>query len=321
MPITILESHWQHRNSGVRLETVLCNLPHLPPPPYSQTAPPLNGGDNLKVSRSRWEGPKTTKKRPRSKEAADLTFLNIRHAVFTPPPFTRNSRFPSRTLPPLGVRGCNLDATDAKVFKVGDSVRVRRLNIDGEKSSWSSGWQCGKVLSYVPMRGYIGNFGHAYCVDVVQSGQHIIQTYVQFLGEICPDDGLDHEEDSLTAEECRKRRQKANYIYTRIPSDTTIFGIPHQDIWTPAEILSWAKGGHIHVRPLAGPTAGKKMIVQDALPYTLETAVACRKIGDSVFGPSGKLFLADISVKPLEMADDPATVSSFSPSALTASWQ
>jgi hypothetical protein len=55
----------------------------------------------------------------------------------------------------------------------------------------------------------LGNFGHAYCVRIVKFGQENVQQYVQFLGEICPDDDLDHEEDFLTAEECRKRRQKA----------------------------------------------------------------------------------------------------------------
>ncbi|KAJ7266872.1 hypothetical protein B0H12DRAFT_137423 [Mycena haematopus] len=159
------------------------------------------------------------------------------------------------------------------------------------------------------MRVYIGNYGHAYRVAVAQSGTHVLQTYVQFLGEICPDDGSDHEEDFLTAEECWKRRQKANYIYTRIPSDQMISGISQKDVWTPAEVLSWAKHGRIRVRSLAGPTAGQKLRVTDALPYTLETAVACRKQGQNVLGPSGKLYLDEISVQSLRMADDRSRLS------------
>jgi hypothetical protein len=123
----------------------------------------------------RWQSPQTIRRQ--RLDAAERAFLNIRCAVFTPPLFTRNSRFPSRTLPPPGLRGCNLDATDAKVFMVintfllsrhaalaylwgfsqaGDKVRVRRLIIDGERSTWSE-WQRGQVIGYVPMRVYVSH--------------------------------------------------------------------------------------------------------------------------------------------------------------------
>ncbi|KAF7360483.1 hypothetical protein MVEN_00779000 [Mycena venus] len=315
MPTTTLES--QRRNSVVLLEALPCNLPHLPPPPSLQESPPLHDSEGLKVTvarptgMSQWQSPQTTRRLRH--DAAERAFLNIRKAVFTPPLLTRNSRFPSRTLPPPGLRGCNLDATDTKTFAVGDSVRVRRLNIDGAKPSWSE-WQRGQVVSYVPMRVFIGNFGHAYCVRVPQSGEETV--HVQFMGEICLDDGLDHEKDSLTAEECMRRRQKANYIYTRIPSDKTIAGVPHKDVWTPAEVLKWIKQGEIFVRSLAGPTAGQKLVVAEALPYTLETAVACRKQAQNVIGPTGKLFLSDIAIKPLKKAIEPSTVSLPSLSAL-----
>ncbi|KAJ7869145.1 hypothetical protein B0H14DRAFT_2727920 [Mycena olivaceomarginata] len=312
MAITTLESHHRH-NSVVIPEPVSCNLPHLPPPPYSQNPPlPGDGTDNLKVSRTMSRCPQTTKRLRLNAVDSERAFLNIRHAIFTPPLFSRNSRFPSRSLPPPGLRGCNLDAVDTKVFKVGDRVRVRRLNIGEEQSSWSE-WQRGEVVSYIPMRVYLGNFGHAYCVRV---------QYVQFLGEICPDDDLDHEEDFLTAEECRKRRQKANYIYTRIPSDKSISGLPDKNVWTPAEILSWVKPGHIFVRSLAGPTAGEKLVVKEAIPYTLEAAVACRKHGEFVIGPTGQLFLTDIAIKPLQKAQlDPSAVALPSLSALTPPFQ
>ncbi|KAJ6588741.1 hypothetical protein B0H19DRAFT_1100920 [Mycena capillaripes] len=317
MAITTVES--QRRNSVVLLEALPCNLPHLPPPPYSRSPPPLNESSRVPrlMSGHRWQSTQTARRL--RLDAAERAFLNIRHPVFTAPLFSRNSRFPSRTLPPPGLRACNLDATDAKIFMAGDKVRVRRLKVDGELCSWSE-WQRGQVVSYLPMRCYIGNFGHAYYVRVGQSGKGTVQQYAQFIGEICSDDELDHEEDSLTAEECKKRRQKANYIYTRIPSAKNISGIEDEDVWTPAEVLVWMGHGHIYVRSLAGPTAGQKFIVAEALPYTLETAVACRKQKQNIFGPDGKLFLTDIAIKSLQQTQESSPLDFHLPSlsALTA---
>ncbi|KAJ6551089.1 hypothetical protein B0H10DRAFT_2242414, partial [Mycena sp. CBHHK59/15] len=109
--------------------------------------------------------------------------------------------------------------------------------------------------------------------------------------------GPDDDAGAFTAEECAKRRIKANYIYTRIPSARKISGIPHKEVWTPAQ--TWEDGQDILVRSLAGPTAGLKFLVQDALPYTLEAAVACRRQGQNVVGYDGKLFLQDKEIKPL----------------------
>ncbi|KAJ7754537.1 hypothetical protein B0H16DRAFT_1542679 [Mycena metata] len=302
MAVTALES--QRRKSVVLLETRPCNPPPLPPPPYIPN-PVLDSSGNGKASKgcikSRPASPVTRRQRH---AAADRAFLNLRQGVFVPPLFSRNSRFPSRHLPPPGLRACNLDATDAKVFVPGDEVRVRRLNIDSHRSSWSE-WQTGRVLQYVPMRVYIGNFGHAYCVQVEREGRLTEEEYVQFMGEICPKDEFDHEGDALTSEECKKRRHKANYIYTRIPSDKPISGIPQRDVWTPAEVLVWGVHRKIHVRSLAGPTAGELIFVEEALPYTLETAVACRKHNQNVVGPNGRLFLTDKRAEPLVIDDDP----------------
>ncbi|KAJ7037930.1 hypothetical protein C8F04DRAFT_1256445 [Mycena alexandri] len=305
MAITALES--QRRNSAVLLETRPCNPPPLPPPPYTQNSVLLDGG-NGKASKLCIEArPASPATRRRRHAAADRAFLNLRQGVFVPPLFSRNSRFPSRHLPPPGLRACNLDATEAKVFERGDEVRVRRLNIDGQRSSWSE-WQNGQVVKYVPMRVYVGNFGHAYCVQVEREGRLTEQEYVQFMGEICGNDEFDYEEDSLTSEECKKRRHKANYIYTRIPSEKPISGIPQRDVWTPAEVLAWGVHRRIHVRSLAGPTAGELLFVQEALPYTLETAVACRKHNQNVVGPNGRLFLTDMAVEPLVLNNTPPTL-------------
>lgn len=125
MAITTLESHHRH-NSVVIPEPVSCNLPHLPPPPYSQNPPlPGDGTDNLKVSRTMSRCPQTTKRLWLDAVDSERAFLNIRHAIFTPPLFSRNSRFPSRSLPPPGLRGCNLDAVDAKVFKASPLAGLR----------------------------------------------------------------------------------------------------------------------------------------------------------------------------------------------------
>ncbi|KAJ6475804.1 hypothetical protein C8R47DRAFT_1142493 [Mycena vitilis] len=303
MAVTTLES--QRRNSIVILETLPCKLPHLPPPPYSRDPPPFDVRNLHKVPRlmscPRWHSSQSTRRL--RLDAVQRAFLN-HSRLFTP-----NSCFSSRTLPPPGLRACNLDGAAPPAFKRGDPVRVRRLNVDGERASLSE-WQRGEVVGYVPMRCYIGNFGHAYCVRVVQSGQETEQLYVHFIGEVSPDDDVVHEEDSYSAEEYKKRRQKANYIYTRIPSAKTISGIPQQDVWTPAEVLAWERHGRIYVRSLAGPTAGRKYMVKDAIPYTLETAIACRKQAQNILGPDGKLFLTDIAIKPLE---NPAAPSSNSP--------
>ncbi|KAJ7185478.1 hypothetical protein C8R46DRAFT_1025513 [Mycena filopes] len=299
MAITTLES--QRRNSVVLLETRACNAPPRPSA-LPNSLPGLNGATSSTLEPRPSSSAATQRRRHK---VAERAFLNLRRGALIPALFSRNSRFPSRHLPPLGLRACNLDATDAQIFKFGQPVRVRRLKIDGDRSSWSE-WLPGKVLAYVPMRVYIGNFGHAYCVRVQQEDRHTDQEYVQFMGEICADDGLTHEEDSLSPDECKKRRHKANYIYTRIPSDKMISGIPQREVWTPAEVLAWGKGPHrrIHVRSLAGPTAGELMFVDDALPYTLETAVACRKQNQNVVGPNGQLFLTEMPVADLEKEKD-----------------
>ncbi|KAJ7240490.1 hypothetical protein C8J57DRAFT_1727051 [Mycena rebaudengoi] len=292
MAITTLES--QRRNSVVLLEARPCNS--SPPPaayvvPHTRrliTCPP----------RPRWESAQTVRRRRH--EAAERAFQSARRGELTPALFTRLSRFPTRTLPPLGVRACNLDAGDPTVFTIGDMVRVRRFKLGQERSSWTE-WQRGQVLLYLPMRAFLGNFGHAYVVRAVcpRSGKESVEQYAQFIGEIYPETGPDFDEDPLSSEECAKRRIKANYIYSRIPSTKKISGIAHKDVWTPAQVLTWEDGQDLYVRSLVGPTAGHKFIVKDALPYTLETAVACRREGQNVIGPDGKLFLVDKAIEPL----------------------
>ncbi|KAJ7078079.1 hypothetical protein C8R44DRAFT_896062 [Mycena epipterygia] len=301
MAITTLES--QRRNFVVLLDSTRpCNPP---PPPGAgavvgvgdPSAILLDHPRRVLACQVRWESAQTVRRR--RLDAAERAFLDARHGRSTPALFTHLSRFPSRTLPPPGVRACNLDATDSKVFMIGDMVRVRRFKVGPERPSWT-GWQRGQVLLYLPMRSFLGNFGHAYYVRVVsQSGKAAIEQYVQFIGEICAEDDQEVEENSLTPEECAKMRYKANYIYTRIHPSKKLSGVPHKDVWTPAEVLTYEDGENVFVRSLAGPTAGQKMYVKDALPYTLETAVACRKQSQDVLGPSGKLFLPDMPLKPL----------------------
>ncbi|KAJ6595632.1 hypothetical protein DFH09DRAFT_144098 [Mycena vulgaris] len=156
------------------------------------------------------------------------------------------------------------------------------------------------------MRSFAGNFGHAYIVRVISqlSGQETLEKYVQFLGEICSEDGLDSEKKPCASVEvCAKMRRIANSIYTRLQEPGEIFGIPNKDLWIPAEVVAWTDGQDvdIFVMSLAGPTQGKKFFVKDVLPYNMDTAIACRKQGQNVMGPDGKLFLLDMPpVKPLK---------------------
>ncbi|KAJ6612687.1 hypothetical protein B0H10DRAFT_285438 [Mycena sp. CBHHK59/15] len=298
----------QRRNSVVLFDARPC---HSPPPPDPQTtninptaytvpapAPVSTPRRAACPARPRWESVQTVRRR--RLEAAERAFQSTRRGEFTPALFSRLSRFPSRTLPPPGVRACNLDAVDAAVFMVGDMVRVRRFTLGADRAAWTE-WQRGQVLLYLPMRAFLGNFGHAYVVRAVcaRSGAVTVQQYAQFIGEIRSAEGPDDDAGAFTAEECAKRRIKANYIYTRIPSARKISGIPHKEVWTPAQVLTWEDGQDILVRSLAGPTAGLKFLVQDALPYTLEAAVACRRQGQNVVGYDGKLFLQDKEIKPL----------------------
>lgn len=120
MAITTLES--QRRNSVVLLDSTRpCNTPPQPGagavagagdpsamlPDHPRRAP---------ACQARWESAQTVRRR--RLDAAERAFLDARHGHFTPALFTHLSRFPSRTLPPPGVRACNLDATDSKVFMV-----------------------------------------------------------------------------------------------------------------------------------------------------------------------------------------------------------
>ncbi|KAJ7171615.1 hypothetical protein C8R43DRAFT_19840 [Mycena crocata] len=297
MAITTLES--QRRNSVVLLDA----LPRKPPPPprvqpQNACVVPLKDSSRRIIaceSRLRWEGSLT--RRRRRLDAAQRAFLNT-HGRSTPPLFTHLSMFPTYTLPPLGARAYNLDDRDPKRFVIGEKVRVRRFKMGagGGSPSWTE-WQHGQVVQNLPMRAFIGNFGRAYNVRVFQSGKETVQTYVQFIGEIAAEEAPD---DELTLDECANRRRKANWIYARIPSETEIEGIPVKDVWTPAEILTtWEAGKDIFVRALVGPTAGREGFVRDAIPYTLETAVACRKQNQGVTGRTGTLILGDMDVKPL----------------------
>ncbi|KAJ7461809.1 hypothetical protein B0H11DRAFT_116361 [Mycena galericulata] len=299
MAITTLES--QRRNSVVLLET--CLPPPLPGAPA--VAVPACPAPRPAIAKElpcaapcRWES--TQASRRRRLAAAERAFLDARRPGpgWVPPLLTHVSRFPSRTLPPPGVRACNLDATDDTIFLPGQRVRVRRFTCAIAPARWTE-WQPGTVWQYLPMRSFIGNFGHAYFVVVQcpQSGKRTIEKFAQFIGEISLDD--DASVDSFTSEECAKRRSKADYVYTRIPSTGKISGIPFKDVWSPAQVIKYVDGQDVLVRSLTGPKAGQKMFVKEVLPYTLETAVACRKQDQNVIGPDGKLFLYDLSIKPL----------------------
>ncbi|KAJ6495309.1 hypothetical protein C8R45DRAFT_166830 [Mycena sanguinolenta] len=285
----------QHRRNSAVL------LANAPLPLCPQTAPPLNDGPNLTAKPTRRVPRKAAGgKSVKSALVAAEPVLFFPDVESIPPLLTPTSCFPSRTLPPLGVRASHLDTPGARVFKVGDKVRVRLLNISGPKEhSWSK-WARGRVVRYKPMRTYAGSYGHAYRVAVEPAGKRVAveNDYAQFMGEICPDDTQDYAEDFLTPEQSYIRRRKADWVYARIQ-------ISDEDIWTPAEVISWDQKNGICVMTLAGPTAGRVLNVTEALPYTSETAIACRQQGQKVFCRGQELFLQDVPVRPLEMADDP----------------
>ncbi|KAJ7742685.1 hypothetical protein DFH07DRAFT_964392 [Mycena maculata] len=294
MAITTLES--QRRNSVVLLEA--SRSPAFPKPKSQGAArrpcpaPYESTKRRTAPIPAKWVDPQASRRRRLA--AAERAFLTARRI---PPLFTHASRFPTRELPPLGLRPCNLDGTDATLLMPGEKVRVRRFICDA-KASWTE-WQPGRVVQHLPMRAFIGNFGHAYLVEVrcPQSGKQSIEKFAQFIGEIILDGAP--VDDSFTAEECAKQRGKADYIYTRIPLERKICGIPYKDVWSPAQILEYVDGEHFLVHTLVGPGAGRKVLVKHALPYTLEAAVACLKNNEIVIGPSGKIFLTDIPTKPL----------------------
>ncbi|KAJ7668321.1 hypothetical protein B0H17DRAFT_221789 [Mycena rosella] len=331
MAITTLES--QRRNSDILLETQPCNGP---PPPCSQprrtvTVRPAQNGSKTKTRprpvHPRWESAQTIRRQ--RIQAAERAFLDARRGRFAPGLFTHTSLFGTLNLPPPGAKASNLDASagDFRAFMIGDKVRVRRFNFAGKRPCWTA-WKWGQVMLYLPMRSFAGNFGHAYVVRVISqlSGQETTGTFVQFMGEICSADGPDSEEDPcVSITQCESMRRRANFVYTRLDLPGTICEIPNKDVWIPAEIVvgpefphhahieqtcdlqTWEDGKDIFVKPLLGPTEGQKVRVRDAIPYTLETALACRKQGQSVMGPYGKLFMHDMDsyLKPLGEALPP----------------
>ncbi|KAJ7485552.1 hypothetical protein FB451DRAFT_1230244 [Mycena latifolia] len=307
MAITTLES--QRRNSVVLLET----LPRKPPPPPYHQIPtavrPIRESKPRPIH-PRWESAQTIRRR--RIQAAERAVLDAHAGRLASGLFTHTSLFGTRTLPPPGSRAYHLDANDYRTFMIGDRVRVRRFKFTDEKRSHWTEWQWGQVMFHIPMRSFAGNFGAAYVVRVISqlSGQETLRNYIQFMGEICAEDGPDSEHvPCASVEVCMKVRIRANCIYTRVDWPGKIGNVPHKDAWIPAEVLTWEDGQDVCVQPLVGPAAGKQVFVKDAIPYTIDTAVACRKQGQSVVGPDGKLFLQDLPIKSL--ASLPVTKSIF----------
>ncbi|KAK7044570.1 hypothetical protein R3P38DRAFT_3176818 [Favolaschia claudopus] len=279
--------------------------PHLPPATTSTHIPRRHRSPHQSPSPLPYSALlETLQNRSKRSHFSDK---NTRHS-YTPLLFTRASRFPSRTLPLPGVRACNLDAGDTQVFRARQKVRVRRFTLgkDDDAPGWSD-WEEGQVVGYVPFRSDAGSYGHAYRVRTQApslgglTSKKKVETYVQFLGEICKSIGPTPS--TLTAEECVRRRKRADCIYTRIPSEGIVLGIPHSRIWTPAQILTYGTT-NILVLSLAGPTAGMEFWVDEHLPYTMETTMTVRKCGEEVLGPMGRLLFEDIAIAPLEFEEE-----------------
>ncbi|KAF8219744.1 hypothetical protein L208DRAFT_807082 [Tricholoma matsutake] len=219
-------------------------------------------------------------------------------------PFTHISNFHSRKLPPLGTHAHNLDLPFGYIdtFHVGQTVKVRRfLQIDNR---WTN-WEIGTVIEKSRFHGFVGTNARGYIVSTIcpTTHQSIERKYAIFLAEIC---GLNDSEPDITPEECVRWRTRADWIYTRLPIPETINNVSMSRIWIPAYVLAWKEGNRIRVSARAGPKAGQEFDVMDALPFTLETANACRLSGYYVMETDGELkeppgrpiFLPAETVKP-----------------------
>jgi len=208
--------------------------------------------------------------------------------------FTPASNFYSRKLPPLGVRACNLNGAEEINFVINEDVLIRKFQ---EHTSQWTRWIHGTVIDIDIIRGYVGSFAKRYIVrsKCVDTGKLTISEHLPFLLEIWPICYYPLPS-PIPARAYFKLRERANYVFAlfkRIaPGDTIL-----EHVWFPAVVLKWERScdmntedsNEIEVQCLAGPDLGTHFLVDQVLPYTYETGLACRRQGDFVMKPDGSL--------------------------------
>ncbi|KAH7878482.1 hypothetical protein F5879DRAFT_1020002 [Lentinula edodes] len=197
--------------------------------------------------------------------------------------FTPRSNFYSRTLPPLGVRACNLNGANEINFEIDEHVLVR--NFQEHALRWTE-WIHGTVVAIDVVRGYIGSFAKRYIVQSMCTNGLAISAHLPFLYEIWPACCSAPSPLLASPEVYFKQRERLNYVFALL--ERTVHEESLMRVWIPARILKWERdevSNKIEVQCLAGSDLEREFFVDQILPYTHETLSACRSQGDLVIEP------------------------------------
>ncbi|KAF8986379.1 hypothetical protein BDQ17DRAFT_1376177 [Cyathus striatus] len=225
---------------------------------------------------------------------SDISMHNNHPQLSTPPPsrnisgsdrleqtklLTPVSNFPSRVLPPLGTKGLDLDEDiTLQTFRPGQKVRVRRFL--GERKGWTP-WKEGIVIKQESIISFAGAHGNGYLVSVKAddgSYEKIPTSFAAFYAEICSADSSHCPE--IDPKVCARRRQQSDMVYAKLP---VLNMNARRVVWSPVRVLHWERGQvTTKIVSMENQTSGRIFDVSEILPYTPETAKACRDQGHYV---------------------------------------
>ncbi|KAJ3810764.1 hypothetical protein F5876DRAFT_76452 [Lentinula aff. lateritia] len=211
-------------------------------------------------------------------DISEETEANSKLQLFTP-----RSNFYSRTLPPLGLRACNLNGADEINFEIDEHVLVR--NFHEHASRWTE-WIHGTVVAIDVARGYIGSFAKRYIVQSMCTNGLAISEHLPFLYEIWPACCSPPSPLLASPEVYFRQRERLNYVFALL--ERTVHEESLMRVWIPARVLKWERdevSNKIEVQCLAGSDLEREVFVDQILPYTHETLSACRSQGDLVIEP------------------------------------
>ncbi|KAL1748224.1 hypothetical protein HDZ31DRAFT_30174 [Schizophyllum fasciatum] len=222
---------------------------------------------------------------------AAAPFTNETRAVIsniasrTPTPLTANSIFPTLSLPLPGAKP--LDYTETgELYERGQKVFVREFS--AQNRCWSK-WTLAWVVGLSRFRSAAGNCASAYRVSTnLASPEHTLERrYFPCLAEIFPADGRPFvaADPSL----CALVWQRLHSVLVRLDDPGDYRGVPKDQIWIPASVVTWRSPTSIRVRCIARPMAGQVVDVHTVLPYTAESITACRGWGYHVLELNGTL--------------------------------